>query len=170
MLISRKSTVGRGLLLPSKLFKNPRGLADTKVVCFRCPVSQSFAERSKKSEASTWHLVRSHLSRSLQSPQWCHMVGFQSGRYLTSHTYISSLSVSHDKSPYNRGGNVESSQFSLCAVSESILPPNPGDLFMELEPQPKLPPCSWRCLLCGYWHHFLYMLVPAPLCSGVKSL
>ena len=45
MLISRKSTVGRDLLLPSKLFKNPRGLADREAVCIWCPASQSFAER-----------------------------------------------------------------------------------------------------------------------------
>lgn len=128
MLINRKSIIGRGLLLPSEMFENSRGLADRNSTAWLCAFGVLLPKvlLREKSEASTCHLVRPHLSGPLQSLQWCYMMGFQSIPCLTSyiHTHISSVIVSQGKSPHYWGWPLTSSQFSFCLLSESILPQN----------------------------------------------
>lgn len=127
MLINRKSIIGRGQEASSYLLKcsrTPGAWLIEKWCAFGVLLPKVLLR--EKSEASTCHLVRPHLSGPLQSLQWCYMMGFQSIPCLTSYilTHISSVIVSHGKSPHYWGWPLTSSQFSFCLLSESILPQN----------------------------------------------
>lgn len=108
MLTCRISTIGRGLLLPPELFKNPRGLAGvvllSKVCCW-----------------VKWLLPAIQLGLICQGLCGATRCGSRAIGVLF-HTRVSPAIVSQGRTPYDGSQNTKSICCSVCTVSDPFFP------------------------------------------------